>query len=171
MRGGRIVQAADPQTLYRDPVDAEVARLRRRGGAAGRAADGGRAETSLGRLADPRRRIAASGTGRRVMLRPEQILCRELGARRRPGPPGRVLSTAFYGHDATARIALDGPERREIVARAAGHLLPAVGQRVAIAVEGTAVAYPAESGDEPPEGRGGLTRILLPPVPPLAALK
>ena len=62
------------------------------------------------------------------------------------GPRGRVLSTAFYGHDATARIALDDPDRREIVARAAGHQLPQAGDEVVIAVEGTALSYPAESG-------------------------
>ena len=105
------------------------------------------------------------------MLRPEQILCREAGlAAADDGPTGRVLSTSFYGHDATARIALDGPDRREIVARAAGHLLPAVGRRVAIEVEGTAVAYPAGPGDGV-EQRPGLRRIPLPPAPPLAALK
>jgi hypothetical protein len=85
----------------------------------------------------------ADGDWATVMLRPEQILCQGPspldGAE---GTRGRVLSTAFYGHDATARIALDGPDRREIVARAAGHLLPRAGEEVAIAVEGTALAYP-----------------------------
>ncbi len=57
-----------------------------------------------------------------------------------------MLSTAFYGHDATARIVLDDPDRREIVARAAGHQLPQAGDEVAIAIEGTALSYPAESG-------------------------
>jgi iron(III) transport system ATP-binding protein len=171
MRGGRIAQAADPQTLYRDPVDAEVAAfvgeavlLTGRQEAAGVA-------TSLGRL---RTRGPAIARGERVtlMLRPEQILCREAGtSAAEDGPSGQVLSTSFYGHDATARVALDGPDRREIVARAAGHLLPAVGQRVAIEVEGMAVAYPAGSGDGPAERRGGLTRMPLPPAPPLVALK
>jgi iron(III) transport system ATP-binding protein len=165
MRGGRIVQAADPQTLYRDPVDAEVAAFV--GDAvmlAGRQEAAGVA-TSLGRL---RTRGAAPAHGERVtlMLRPEQILCREADASpAEDGPSGRVLSTSFYGHDATARVALDGPDRREIVARAAGHLLPAVGRRVAIEVEGTAVAYPAGSGGGPTERRGGLRRIPLPPAP------
>jgi hypothetical protein len=80
------------------------------------------------------------------MLRPEQILCQDAGlADGGEQPRGRVLSTAFYGHDATARIALDDPDRREIVARAAGHLLPQDGDEVVIAVEGTALSYPAES--------------------------
>ena len=166
MRGGRIVQAADPETLYRDPVDAEVAAFV--GEAvllAGRQVAGGVA-TSLGRLLT---RGAAIAHGERVtlMLRPEQILCREADAAvAEGGPSGRVLSTSFYGHDATARIALDGPDRREIVARAAGHLLPAVGRRVAIEVEGTAVAYPAGSGDGPAGRRDDLRRIPLPPAPP-----
>jgi len=143
MRGGRIVQAADPQTLYRDPVDADVARFVGEAVLLEGRLDGDYAETPLGRL--PTRGGAASdGARATLMLRPEQILCqgwsRATGAE---GPRGRVLSTAFYGHDATARIALDDPDRREIVARAAGHLLPAVGEQVAIAVEGTALAYPA----------------------------
>jgi hypothetical protein len=57
-----------------------------------------------------------------------------------------VLSTTFYGHDATARIALDEADHREVVARAAGHLLPQPGDEVVIAVEGTALSYPAEAG-------------------------
>ena len=146
MRGGRIVQAADPQTIYRDPVDAAVAVFV--GEAVlleGRQRPGG-VETSLGRL---RTRGATVGAGDAVtaMLRPEQILCQAPTASTDPGLPlGRVLSTAFYGHDATARIALDRPGDREIVARAAGHRLPAVGDRVAVSVEGTALTYP--TGDE-----------------------
>jgi iron(III) transport system ATP-binding protein len=148
MRGGRIVQVADPQTLYRDPVDADVAAFV--GEAVlleGRQGRGG-VETSLGFL---RTRGAAADEGGRVtaMLRPEQILCAEPDASTSSvAPRGRVLSTAFYGHDATARIALEHPDGREIVARATGHLLPAVGDRVAIAVEGSALAYPAGSGGE-----------------------
>jgi iron(III) transport system ATP-binding protein len=159
MRGGHIVQAADPQTLYRDPVDAEVAVFvgeavllegrRHRGGV----------ETSLGFL---RTRGGASGEGDgvTVMLRPEQILCAEPDASTSSvAPLGRVLSTAFYGHDATARIALEHPHGHEIVARAAGHLLPAVGDRVAIAVEGSALAYPAGAGGEAPAAESLLALI------------
>jgi iron(III) transport system ATP-binding protein len=144
MRGGRIVQAADPQTLYRDPVDAEVALFV--GDAVlleGRRRNGG-VETSLGLL---RARGEAGGEGERVtaMLRPEQILCHAPDPAGPEHPFGRVLSTSFYGHDATARIALDNAEGREVVARAAGHLLPAIGARVEIAVEGDALAYRSSS--------------------------
>jgi iron(III) transport system ATP-binding protein len=148
MRGGRIVQATDPRTLYRDPVDAEVAAFV--GEAVlleGRREDGG-VETALG-LLPTRGSDSGEGDAVTVMLRPEQILCREADAPGASGVPlGRVLSTAFYGHDATARIALDRADGREIVARAAGHLLPTVGDRVEVAVEGTALAYPAAGDGE-----------------------
>ena len=51
-----------------------------------------------------------------------------------------MLATQFYGHDATARISLDDPDCPEIVARAAGHRLPTVGDEVSLVVEGTALA-------------------------------
>jgi iron(III) transport system ATP-binding protein len=142
MRGGRIVQATDPQALYRDPVDAEVALFVGEAVLLEGRIDGGEADTALGRV--PTRGGVADGARATVMLRPEQILCQEPSAAPgAKGPRGRVLSTAFYGHDATARIALDDPDRREIVARAAGHQLPRVGEEVTVAVEGTALAYPA----------------------------
>ena len=128
MRGGRIVQAADPQTLYRDPVDAEVAAFVGEAVLLEGRLEGDYAETPLGRL--PIRGGADDGTRATVMLRPEQILCQGAGHAAGPAAPrGRVLSTSFYGHDATARIAMDGPGGREIVARAVGHLLPAAGER------------------------------------------
>jgi iron(III) transport system ATP-binding protein len=142
MRGGRIAQAADPQTLYRDPVDADVAHFVGEAVLLEGRLDGDCVETPLGRLRT-RGADGADGAWATLMLRPEQIVCRELGpAAGAEEARGRVLSTAFYGHDATARIALDDPRHREIVARAAGHLLPQAGEEVAVAVEGTALAYP-----------------------------
>jgi len=166
MRGGRIVQAADPQTLYRDPVDTEVAAFVGEAVLLEGRLDGDYAETPLGRLRT-RGADGADGAQATVMLRPEQILCQEPGTAASHGARlGRVLSTAFYGHDATARVALDDPGRREIVARAAGHLLPRAGEEVAIAVEGTALAYPqarrvpptAERQADPLGVSGGLPR-------------
>ncbi|HEV7528967.1 MAG TPA: ABC transporter ATP-binding protein [Solirubrobacteraceae bacterium] len=139
MRAGTIVQAADPQTLYRDPLDPELA------GFLGEAVlltgelHAGHADTALGRL--PTR--GANGLGAThgsVMLRPEQILCSEPLA---GAPRGRVLATQFYGHDATARISLADPASPQITARAAGHRLPQVGDEVSLVVEGTALAFPA----------------------------
>ncbi|HEY5052803.1 MAG TPA: ABC transporter ATP-binding protein [Solirubrobacterales bacterium] len=152
MRGGTIVQAADPQSLYRDPVDAEVARFVGEAVLLSSRLFGNRAETPLGSLST-RGAGATGGVPGTVMLRPEQIRCREAGSA--DGPRGRVLSTEFYGHDATARIALDDPACPEIVARSAGHRLPRVGDEVSIVVEGAALAYPAAgaAGDLAPVAR------------------
>jgi iron(III) transport system ATP-binding protein len=138
MRDGAIVQADDPQTLYREPVDAQLAGFL--GDAVlltGELADG-HVDTPLGRLA-VRGAQQPGVTRANVMLRPEQILCREPldGA-----PRGHVLATQFFGHDATARVSLADPACPQITARAAGHRLPAVGDEVSLVVEGTALAYP-----------------------------
>ncbi len=137
MRDGQIVQATDPQTLYREPVDADVA------GFVGEAIllsgrlEKGVAETSLGplRIREPAGALSGEAT---VMLRPEQIACHPAS----PSDPvqGQVLSTEFYGHDATARIVLTGTDE-EILARAAGHQLPEIGEQVGIVVEGPASAF------------------------------
>jgi iron(III) transport system ATP-binding protein len=145
MRGGQIVQAADPQTLYRNPVDADVASFLGEAVLLEGELDDGFAETPLGRVALRGAAALREHGPATVMLRPEQIRCR-------PAPTaseeahGRVLSTEFYGHDATARIALQGTAAgREVVARALGHQLPTVGEEVAVDVEGTAIAYPTAS--------------------------
>jgi hypothetical protein len=79
------------------------------------------------------------------MLRPEQIRCGAL-AGAGAAPIGRVTATPFYGHDATVSLVLEGApgqaDGREILARAAGGALPAVGDRVAIAVDRSALIYP-----------------------------
>jgi iron(III) transport system ATP-binding protein len=151
MRDGHIVQAADPRTLYRDPVDEEVARFL--GDAVlveGELAEGF-ADTRLGRL-EIRGEDAVGGAGpATVMLRPEQIHCAPLSAWA-DGPSGQVVSTEFYGHDAIARIALDGAPGLEVTARALGDLLPSAGERVAVEVEGSAVAYPTASAQREQPG-------------------
>jgi iron(III) transport system ATP-binding protein len=139
MRDGRIVQIADPQTLYRDPIDADVAVFVGDAVLLEGRLDGDVAETALGKL-ETRGAHGSSGIAT-VMLRPEQIHC---GAPGGEGAPGRVCSAEFYGHDAIASVALDagGPE---ILARAVGHSLPRSGEVVCLTVEGSAIAYPVGS--------------------------
>jgi iron(III) transport system ATP-binding protein len=144
MREGRIVQSAHPQTLYSDPVDPEVALFVGEAVLLGAEVADGSAETALGGIPVrgkvlPRRQAV-------VMLRPEQISCHE---RLLDGfPRGRVTASEFFGHDASARIALGGSGGLEITARCAGHRLPKVGEQVSIVVEGTALAF-AGTGASP----------------------
>jgi iron(III) transport system ATP-binding protein len=147
MRDGRIVQSADPRTLYRDPVDAEVALFVGEAVLLNAGLRGDHAETALGRLP-----VRGGPTDRQrgvAMLRPEQISCHD-----RPltgSPRGRVTATEFFGHDATARISLaDG---LEITARSVGHRLPRVGDEVSIVIEGSARVYPEGNGGSPYRGR------------------
>jgi iron(III) transport system ATP-binding protein len=157
MRDGRIVQAADPQAVYRDPVDLGVAT------AVGDAVllecelVDGHAETVLGRV--PARGAEGLAGAVTLMLRPEQIRCDEP---HRDAVRGRVRSTEFYGHDAVARVML-GESGPEVLARTTGHLVPQPGQEVGLAIDGTAVAYPApDRGPRHPgsaAGRSDRSRI------------
>jgi len=137
MRDGAIVQSADPRTLYRDPLDADLARFL--GDAVlleGELSEDG-AHTPLGYVHT--RGSGACGEGpATIMLRPEQILCAEplAGASR-----GRVTATRFYGHDATVEVSLLDAPGPHVTARAAGHRTPAVGEEVSLRVEGSALVF------------------------------
>jgi iron(III) transport system ATP-binding protein len=144
MREGRIVQSTDPQSLYRDPIDAEVALFVGEAVLLDASLSEDDAETPLGRI--PVRGVIHGARRGVVMLRPEQISCHD-----RPltgSPRGRVIATEFYGHDASARIALHDPTGFEITARCLGQHLPRVGDEVSILVEGSALAY-AETDASP----------------------
>jgi iron(III) transport system ATP-binding protein len=138
MRGGRLVQRADPQTLYRKPGDLDIAAFV--GDAVVLDADvrDGTAHCVLGPVALER---SAPDGAARILLRPEQL---QLGALGRPGVPARVRSVDFYGHD--ARVLLELPAGSTVTARLDGHELPAPGQEVAVSVVGGALTFPAGPG-------------------------
>ncbi|MEA2395864.1 MAG: iron(III) transport system ATP-binding protein [Solirubrobacteraceae bacterium] len=136
LRDGRLVQTADPATLYREPVDAEIARFLGEAVLLPALVADGHAQCALGRLALCWPRDAGPAT---AMIRPEQIVIN--GAR--GGVRARVLATTFYGHDATIQLALvgDGERSCTVTARTRGHAVPAVGEIVDVAVEGEVAAY------------------------------
>jgi iron(III) transport system ATP-binding protein len=140
MRAGRLVQLDSPEEVYRSPSDAGVA------GFVGEAVllpaqvRDGRAACALGLLP-----VRADGSGApdgpaRILLRPEQIL---LGGPAGAGVPARVRDVSYFGHDAAVRLELDGGP--EVLARVAGHPLPAPGTTVRLTVAGEALAYPPDS--------------------------
>jgi iron(III) transport system ATP-binding protein len=142
MRDRRIVQVADPQTLYRDPVDADVAVFV--GDAVlleGQLSDGF-AETALGRL--PVRGATGTAGAATLMLRPEQIFLDD--GKGDSEVRGTVRATSFFGHDAVAEVTVEAPRRIEVVARAIGDQLPRPGQEVTIGVEGSALAFGDSGG-------------------------
>ena len=133
MRGGRLVQLAAPETVYRSPTDAGVAGFVGEAVLLAGSVSAGVARCALGPVPV---RDAADGPAR-ILLRPEQLL---LGA---TGVPARVRDVSYFGHDAAVRLSLE-PGGPEVLARVAGHDRPEPGSTVHIAVAGEALAYPPE---------------------------
>ena len=137
LRGGRLVQLADPRTLYRSPRDLDVAAFVGEAIVLDAEVRAGRAHSVLGLL--ELERPCADGPVR-VLLRPEQLRLGEPGP---AGPVARVGQVDFFGHD--ARVALDLPTGLRVSARLDGRELPVAGQDVSISVLGGALPFPARS--------------------------
>jgi iron(III) transport system ATP-binding protein len=132
MRSGRLVQAADPRRLYRQPGDAEVARFV--GGAAILPATVAAGVASFALGTAPVHGHVADGPAR-VVVRPEQVTLRE------GGTGARVSEVSFYGHDAAVRLDLgaDGPT---LVARVPGLAAPEPGSEVGVGIVGEVHCLP-----------------------------
>jgi iron(III) transport system ATP-binding protein len=137
MRDGRLVQLADPQTLYRQPGDLDIAAFVGDAVILDAEVRGGVAHCALGEVALDQ---AAEDGAARILLRPEQL---HLGAPGRPGVTARVRGVDFYGHD--ARLLLDLPGGRTVTARRDGSDLPTDGQDVVVTVVGGALTFPVGS--------------------------
>lgn len=146
MAHGRIHQLAQPEELYRRPVDAEVARFLGEANLVPGRCSGTRVSTELGevRLRDS----APAGDGPvTVLVRPEQLrLCSGAGepARRAGILSGKVVQREYYGHDCV--LVVEAAGRDPLRVRSSGEGLPDVGAPVALTAEGAeAVAWPAPS--------------------------
>jgi len=137
LREGRIVQVASPETLYRQPIDADLARFV--GEAVlleGSAADG-RVTCSLGNL--PLAFGVPDGPVA-VLVRPEQIRLVPIG--NAPELRARVSKVTFFGHDATVSLVLSkAVGAPELTARVAGHMTPQLGEEVGLSIQGKVVAF------------------------------
>ena len=136
LRHGRMVQVATPQTLYRQPVDAALARFIGDAVLLPGEADGAMVCCALGTLP-----LLVPAAGRvEVMIRPEQIRLLDAGPCE-SGFRGVVERAGFGGHDSLVTIRL--PETGEVVsARVPGYAMPAGGTAVRLQVEGPVLAYP-----------------------------
>ncbi len=135
MQDGRVIQCAEPQTLYRQPVNADVARLTGAAIILDGAIQGGRVATALGSLQP---QPGGPDSGRvRVMLRPEQVV------RVAPGEGIAVqrLATAFRGDHTLATVGVDG-----VCLELRLTLPDAVPETLHLRVLGACMAYAAPSG-------------------------
>jgi iron(III) transport system ATP-binding protein len=130
MRRGAIAQCADPATLYRAPVDAEVARLTGETILLDATLRGGCAETVLGKVRVP----AGASCSRKasLLLRPEQVRVAEPGH----GVAVRVLSHVFRGDHTLVSVEAGGTE---LSIRLPG--LAEAGETLHLQVVGAGVAF------------------------------
>ena len=137
LRAGRIVQHADPASLYRHPADPALARFVGEAVLLPGLAAHGAATCALGTLP-----LSVSTEGPvEIMIRPEQIRLTPPGAA--GSRPALVHDVTFYGHDAVVWLSLPEAPELEISARLFGQDVPRPGAAVGIEVAGDVIAYPA----------------------------
>ena len=131
MLGGRVVQSAPPEELYHHPVTREVASFVGDANFLPGTAENGHVRCELGTIP-----TLGNGEGEvEVMLRPEALVLRTL-----PNGQATVEDREFYGHDQLLRLRLDSG--RTLRARLVGGPGFGLGERVAVDVWGSAVAFP-----------------------------
>jgi iron(III) transport system ATP-binding protein len=140
LAGGRVAQAAAPDTLYRAPADLGVARFVGEAVVLAARAERGVAPSALGVLTLRPGAGAGSGT---VVIRPEQIVVRP-----HPAPEdvvARVVGSTYFGHDALVRLVVPSPAGGTIDV-SARRLGPAgdvsVGDEVGVHVVGPVSFFP-----------------------------
>ncbi|MGH2852493.1 MAG: ABC transporter ATP-binding protein [Solirubrobacteraceae bacterium] len=142
LRDGELVQTAAPGTLYRMPVDLELARFVGDAVVVPGEARGGTVACIFGTLS--LRAEAAAGPVE-VMIRPEQI--RVEPATVTSGVAARVVGTSFYGAETVLTLELvDAPET-SVTARTFDGAGSEPGGEVRLRVDGRVVAYPATTGE------------------------
>jgi iron(III) transport system ATP-binding protein len=137
LRDGALVQIADPETLYRQPVDLALARFLGDAAVLPGTAAGYHVSCQFGTLP----LVAPCMHGRvRVMIRPEQIRLSVPDI----GLPARVEAVNFFGHDCRVTLAVAGMVSR-LMALVPGYASPRPGVFVGLRVEGAVMAFPCET--------------------------
>jgi iron(III) transport system ATP-binding protein len=146
LREGRLAQRATPGTLYRAPVDADVARFVGEANLLPGDGDAAGVVCALGRL-------AVAGPGREgpveVLIRPEQIRMSPQGrdATSTQAIPATVLDHVYYGADTVVTLSVGDPARSVVKARTSDQRSPAPGEAVSLVVAGPVVVFPARAAD------------------------
>ncbi|MGW0043792.1 ABC transporter ATP-binding protein [Rhodococcus sp. NPDC003348] len=140
MSAGRLAQIGTPREIYATPVDVPTAQFIGDAVVLSAHVEDGRARCALGEIA-----VTAGGVrgDARIMLRPEQIDLRP-GA---GGVTGTVLAVDYLGSETMVKIQLDPDTEtllgEQVTVRRFGTDTVAAGDRVAVMVRGSAVAYPS----------------------------
>ncbi len=133
VRDGRVVQAADPWSVYAHPADLGVATFVGETIVLSGTCAGGDVTSPLGAL---KTGSAVSGPVA-VVVRPEQLEFEPVDL---ASVAAVVSHREFYGHDALLRLDLGGGHTA--TARTPGHPLPEVGAPIRVGVRGPVVVFP-----------------------------
>jgi iron(III) transport system ATP-binding protein len=151
LRDGRLVQLAEPERLYRRPVDLAVALFVGEAVVIPGDADGDSVTCMLGVL-PIENRVRPGRVD--VMIRPEQLhvaLPAASGASGDgPSPKAVVTRRRFSGTDVTLSMMLTDPKSgtaTELTARTRSLGAPTVGEKVGVHVHGAVQVYAAGSGE------------------------
>ena len=136
VRDGRVVQAADPWSVYAHPSDLGVATFIGETIVLPGRARLGTVTSALG--SHPTDSTVSGEVA--VVVRPEQL---EVGPHDLPCVEAVVSHREFYGHDALLRLSLTGGVT--VTARTPGSVLLEEGARVQVGVRGPVVVFPARS--------------------------
>ena len=138
MRDGRVVQATDPMTIYRHPIDLDVAGLSGQMSLLPAVSRGAEADTAIGALPVCARARHLGGAVT-AMLRPEQIMLVPPAS----GPRGRVVRATFFGPSSLVWLATAGHEEQpDLLVRIPGGTHCAPGDEIGLRVRGEVMIYP-----------------------------
>lgn len=141
MHDGRILQVADPVTLYRHPADPVVGEFVGESTLLPGRMRGGSVQTELGMLSADLDGGGVDGPGAaaapevQVLVRPEQVRLDAAEAT----VSAEVVSTQYFGHDGLVHLAL--PSGTRLLARIDRQRLPARGTTVRLGVEGSVAVF------------------------------
>jgi iron(III) transport system ATP-binding protein len=138
LRGGRLVQTAPPDALYRTPADLDVAHFVGEAVVVPGEARDGTVVCTLGTLAVRGDPVAGPV---RVMIRPEQI--QVSGTADGNGVAARVLGHTFYGPETVLRLELADGSGTAVTARTFDGAGTRTGDTVTLRVDSPVAVYPA----------------------------
>jgi len=138
LRSGRLAQTAAPTTLYRAPVDLDVARFVGDAVIVPGTARSGVVDCVLGRLSTPN--TAAAGKVQ-VMIRPEQV--RLVARDAADAVPADVLGHSYYGPHSLVQLRLRDATQSTLSTRTFDFPVPDTGEVVGVVVSGSVAVYPS----------------------------
>jgi iron(III) transport system ATP-binding protein len=136
---GRVIAAAEPRQLYREPPTIDTATSIGEVNVLEANTSSGYAQCALGLVPVRRNGSEPPDGASRLLLRPEQL---EMHFED-PGEAvvGEVVEVEYYGHDALAHVRLTGQDEA-LLARVSGEVEVERGRRVWIRVVGVGTAWP-----------------------------